>query len=160
MTKQITWPALPPCPQPTKPAFHASATNHYPHFKTFLCNHWQSFWSGLTTNKLQTIKTSISHWSVSYQTLRNLSCCRTSSWNLLPLKLTAYSISDRYISSIWSHHPLTLTPSPSIYSYSILFTPHPFTPFTTILSYNAVTTEILHILFSWRIYLNPFLHRN
>lgn len=44
--------------------------------KTLFYNHWQSFWSGLTTNKFQTIKPSISSWSSPYHqnTLGNCSC--------------------------------------------------------------------------------------
>lgn len=42
---------------------YIQASDYYPHFKTFLCNRWQTFWSHLTSNKLQTVKPSISHWS-------------------------------------------------------------------------------------------------
>jgi len=54
-------------PTSHQPRFsHIPATDYYPHFKTFLYNRWQSFWSGLCTNKLQTIKPSISPWSAPY----------------------------------------------------------------------------------------------
>lgn len=55
------------CLAHTSPTFSCiPATDYYPHFKTFLYNRWQSFWSGLNTNKLQAIKPSISPWSAPY----------------------------------------------------------------------------------------------